>query len=122
MAWTYNGVRIYPQSKEDKTKQIITRLNPLDSATVLHRFGYDSEITTLQAFVVTSGDVETLKGLITAGTSASLVGPERTYGDYFLNSISYKRTMAVYSKWDDRPSLDCDVDVYDVQLELYIDE
>ena len=122
MAWTYNDVRIYAQSKQGKQSQIISRLSPLDTATVLHRFGRNSEILNLKALVVTSGDLSSLQALIPAGTSAVLSGPEGVVGDYFLNSIQYNRTMTVNSRWTDRPDLDCDVPVYDVSLELYIDE
>lgn len=122
MAWTYNDIRIYAQSKQGKESQIISRLNPLDSATVLHRFGRNSEILSLKALVVTSDDLNSLRDLVDAGTSAVLSGPEGTLDSYFLNSIQYERTMTVNSKWADRPALDCDVPVYNVTLELYLDE
>lgn len=121
MSWTFNNVRIYTNRDDDKVAQVIARLQPLTGSTILHIFGNEAEIKSIGGLIATSGDLITLKGLVSTGLSYTLSGPEGIVGDYFVKDFTSKRTTAVNSCFFDRPALPSDVPVYEVGLELFKD-
>jgi hypothetical protein len=106
MAWTYGAVRVYVSDRDEGKKQLISRLQPLNNKTILHRFGYESEITSFRALVATSGDKNTLRDYLESGSSYTLSGPEGILGDFFPASFKAKRTDSTNITLSDRPGLD----------------
>ncbi len=121
MSWTYNSIRMYVQGFNPKDTNIIARLQPLSGGTVLHHFGYEDQKLTLRGKVVTEADKDALEALIQTASSYALVGPEGSIGNYFVKNFNAVRDPTANSIWHDRPSLDCDVPVYTITLELWID-
>ena len=119
MPWTYNSTRVFPQEMSDSHAQIIPRLQPLASGTILQFFGYENEIKSITAFVVGNTDKSSLESLMTTGLSYELVSPEGSLGDYFPKSITFNR-ITVMSQTI-RPDLDCESPVYRTEFELYKD-
>ena len=121
MTWTYGSppVRIYVQQHDKSQDEIIARLNPVGGGTILHDFGDNDPITRIEALVLTSGDAGLLEYF--KGTSNELISPEGTLGNWILKSISTKRHDSVNHTFFDRPSVDTDVPLYTVNMELYDD-
>ena len=122
MAWTYDDIRLYTSSLDESSEQIIARLQPIASGTILHNFGWSTDIVKVTAIVATEADKDALKALRKTGESYTLSGPEGLVGDFFLKSFKGSRTPANCTVLFDRPSLESDVPLYKVDLELYIDE
>jgi len=122
MGWKFNSTRIYVQQLETSNEQIIARLQPLDTGTVLHIFGYDSEKLNLGGLIITTTDEEALVALSKTGLSYTLSGPEGNLGDWFVKSVKTKRNDYSFTKLFDRPLLGCEEPTYQLQMELYIDE
>jgi hypothetical protein len=122
MAWTFNGTRIYVQSLEASTKQIIARLNPLYSGplagTAIQIFGWDEEIIKVQAKVVGWTNLNAILGLIDNKTKYTLVGPSYSKACY-PSSMSYKMDETYYQTLD--TSQDCETPVFTLSMELYYD-
>jgi len=120
MAWYYNSIRIYVQSLEGSGKQIMPRLQPLTSATVIQIFGHESPIWKVQCKVVGDSNLNSLKGLIDNATAYYLTGNNSFSKSLLLANISYKRDEMVYQTID--TTQDCETPVYTVTLELYEEE
>ena len=120
MNWRINEIRIFTQDFGGDDDQIIARLNPLAGGTILHKFGYDEEITKLKGIVVGDTDMDAIKVLRTTGTSYELKSPYGVQGDYFVKHVSWKMIRTICQTL--RADLATDSPIYDVELELYIDE
>jgi hypothetical protein len=121
MAWTLNSIRIYANKHDAKQSKVIARLQPLDGSTILHSLGHDNEIVSLGGLVVTSGDMDSLKALVDTEVSYALVGPEGALGNYYIKDLAYNRTPIVNICIFDRPEIPSSAPVYDVSMELYVD-
>lgn len=119
MAWTFNGTRIFVQENPRKYEQIIARLNPLNTGTVLHWFGYDDLIENVNALIVGLTDRDSLEALASTGNSYTLSGPYGIVGDFYVKSLQIAQQRSVCQTF--RPDLDGDSPVYIVDMELYID-
>ena len=122
MTWTFGGVRIYVTDYSEAVKQSFARLQPLNAGTVLHRFGYDSDIIKLKGIVVTNGDRDTIKGYGQTHTAYVLSGPEGTIDDYYVADAKFNRLPISCHTFTDRPELVGTEPVYDCMLELFINE
>lgn len=117
MSWTIGGERIYVHAIKNKAKNIIARLNPIASGTILHRFGYDDDIYNIEATVVTTSTKNTIKGFAKSGSTYTLVGDEGTIGNFYVSSFDSDRYEQPYQKI--RTDLPVTTPVYKIQLELY---
>jgi hypothetical protein len=122
MSWTFNGVRLYVQEKSNDVEQIIARLNPVSGPTILHRWGRESEVLSLNALVLTSGDITLLDALTASATSYPFNTPEGSGGMWILNKLSWDRHESINHTFFDRPALDSNTPLYRVSMELYLDE
>ena len=122
MTWTIGGVRIYITGYNEGVKQTFARLQPLNAGTVLHRFGYDSEVVKLKGLVVTNGDRDTIKGYGQTHTAYVFSGPEGVVDDYYIADTKFALLPITCHSFVDRPELDGDEPVYDCTLELFINE
>lgn len=121
MAWTYGGVRIYAQKSEQNTSQIIPRLQPVDGGTVLQVFGYESLIRQITALVVGDSKHNSLRAFAQdSGTGHTLVSPEGSLGSFILRGFSSRRTDSTCQTID--PTLPSEAPVYEVDLELFLNE
>jgi L-lactate permease len=118
MAWTFNGTRIFVQNISESLKQIIARLQPLSGGTVLHIFGYDSEVTKLSGIIVGNTDKAALIVLAKTGTSYTLVSPEGSLGSFYVSSVTFSRIPSICQTL--RGDLASNSPLYNVELELYI--
>ena len=119
MAWTYNSIRIFVQEMSDTRTQIIPRLQPLASGTILQFFGYEDEVKSLSSIIVGSGDKASLEALMTTGNSYELVSPEGSLGDYYPESMVSNRIAVVSQSL--RTDLACDSEMYNVEMKLFKD-
>lgn len=117
MAWYIDTVRITVQAIDTDQNQIIPRLQPLSGGTVLQIFGYEDEITGLEALVVGSGDLSSIKAMAIDGATHTVSGPDNFNHDYYVKSVSAKRQLTRAQTF--RTDKDCYADVYNVELELY---
>jgi len=122
MTWTYGGVRIYIQNYAEGVSQSIARLNPLNAGTVLHRFGYDSEVIKLKGIIITNDDRDTIKGYGQTNTAYTLSGPEGVVGTYYTADVKLNRLPSACHSYVDRPELAGTEPEYDCSLELFINE
>ncbi len=122
MTWTLNGIRLYVQEKDNDIEQILARLNPYNGPTILHRWGRESEKLTLNALVLTSGDIGLLDAMTIDTTSYAFITPEGAGGNWIVKKLSWSRDKSVRHVFFDRPSVPDDAPLYRVSMELYIDE
>jgi len=115
--WTYGNIRIFAQTDSNAVGQILPRIQPLAGATIIQVFGHESNIKTISAIIVGSGDASHLETLTSSGAAFPLVGPDGAMGDYYPKSITIDRHMSLYQTI--RTDLSCTAPVYDVSLELY---
>jgi hypothetical protein len=122
MAWTFNNIRIFPQDIPENIKNIMARLQPLNGGTVLQHFGYESNIVNLRAVVVGKSNADSLLELAKTNSSYALVGPSpwNSAVYFYVSNVTIKPRIGCYQTLI--PSLGCDAPVYDVDMELYIDE
>lgn len=119
MAWYLDTVRIFPQTSNKSTEQLIAELNPLAGGSIYHNFGYSEEKRALNFYVVGLTDEAAIQNMTTLGTTVTLSGP---YGanDYLVKSIS-----SDISSWycqSLRPDLPSTDPVFIVDAELWLDE
>lgn len=119
MGWKFNGTRIYVNKFETSDPQIIARLQPLDTDTVYHVFGWEKEKLQVAGLVVTQTDMDALKALNKTGLSYTLSGPEGAVGTYMVKEVKSSRSDFNWIFLYDRPGLDCNAPQFDVSLELY---
>ncbi len=117
--WTYNNVRIFVQDFVFGDKNIIARLQPLLSGTVMQHFGYESPVCNINAFVVGNDDLYDLRMAAKTGNSYELVTPWGSAGNLVLNNITAKLQKGYCQTL--RNDLDETSPVYVVDLELYVD-
>lgn len=121
MPWTYGGVRIYAQKSDENTSQIIPRLQPVGGNTILQVFGNDSLVRQITALVVGDANKNSLRAFShDDGTPHALVSPEGSLGDFILRGFVARRTDITCQTID--ITQDEDAPVYDVDMELYVDE
>ena len=118
--WTLGPTRIFVQGMDDAAVQIIARLTPLASGTILQSFGWEDLIKNLQCKIVGGTDKVSLLDMTRSGLSYTLSGMGFSWGEYYVKSVKYK------TKPSARQTLRQDLDeqslVYDTSLELYKDE
>lgn len=118
--WTLGGIRIFVQDVSGITKQTIAELNPLRAGSKYQLFGWEKERKKVSAIAVGIDDMVQLRSLTTSGESFELNTPEGSAGNFFVASIEHKRVRCIDQTL--RPDLDCDVPVYDMDIELVPDE
>lgn len=121
MAWKLSTTRIYVSSIDEEGQQIIARLQPISSGTILHNYGWTKDIIKLSALVATEADKNALKQMTRTGSSYTLSGPEGVIGNFFVSSVKSARTSSTCISLFDRPSLPSDAPIYKADMELYID-
>ena len=121
MAWKLDTTRIYAEGLDTTVKNIIARLQPINASTILHHFGYEDETVKINGLIVTDTDRDALKAMAQTSTSYVLSGPEGSLGSYFVNDCKVSRTPITCITLYDRPGLDDASPVYQVEMELYID-
>lgn len=115
--WTFDGNRIYVTDEDVSSNQIIARLQPLAGTTILHAFGYESEIYKFTCKVVGNTILDALKTLRTTGTAYTMSGTDGFSKSLYLHNLSYKRDNTIWQSID--PAQDCSTPVYTVTMELY---
>lgn len=120
MTWTLGSVRIFVQELNDNAEQVIARLTPLASGTVLQVFGFEYLVKNLKAYVVGQDDKGTLIGYTRDGTTRIVSGLGYSWGDYFVKKAAFNMEMTNCQTL--RTDLAEDSPVYIVDLELYKDE
>jgi hypothetical protein len=115
--WTLNGIRIFVQENTGDGSQIIPRLQPLNGATVLQFFGYESEVKSINAHVIGDTDKNALMALRKTGTAYELISPMGDLGDYYVKKAAFKQINNICQTL--RPDLDEDAPYYIFDLELY---
>ena len=117
MNWSLDNIRIFVSESKEEAGQIVPRLQPLASGTVLQVFGWESDVRTLGAIVIGDTDKNALKQLRTTGSSYTLLSPEGDLGDFFVKNVSVTRLPAVCQTI--RTDLDPESPVYQVDIQLY---
>lgn len=117
MPWTLNSIRIFVQENTGEGGQIIPRLQPLDGQTVLQIFGYESEVKTVNAYVVGDTDKNALVALRKTGSAYELMSPMGDLGDYYIRKANYKQIPNICQTL--RPDLAEDAPMYLFDFELY---
>jgi hypothetical protein len=119
MNWTLNSIRIYVQEFGGDKENIIAKLQPLNSGSVLQKFGYGDLVVTLTATVVGTTDMNAILALAESALSYTLDSPFGTSGDYFVKNVKYKHLKSACQTM--RPDLAEDAPVYSADMELWID-
>lgn len=119
MAWYLGDIRIYVTEISDVSSNIIARLQPIDADTILHHFGWESDIYHLTGFVITDTDKDALKAYSKTSTAYSLSGPEGAVGDMYVKEFKAQRQLTTCVRMLDRPALDGTEPFYQVSMELY---
>lgn len=117
--WTLNSIRIFVQENTGEAGQIIPRLQPLSGPTVIQIFGYESEVKSINAFVVGDTDKDALMALRTTGSAYELMSPMGDLGDYVVSKVNYKQIPNICQTL--RPDLPEDAPMYIFDIELYPD-
>ena len=115
--WKYNNIRLFVQQYGSNDKQIIARLNPFQSGTVLHYFGYENRIVKLQGLVVGTAKADQLRNLKSTGLAYNLEGPEGVISAFSMSACDLKLTNAINQCIDLTQS--SSALVYEFSLELY---
>jgi len=115
--WSINGIRIFTQENTSDGSQIVPRLQPLSGGTVLQFFGYESEVKTINAYVVGDTDKDALMALRKTATAYSLVSPMGTLGNYYVKKATYKQIPNICQTL--RTDLAEDAPMYIFDIELY---
>lgn len=118
--WYLGSIRLFVQKLNDSDVQIIARLNPFSGGTILHTFGYEDEITKINAKIVGLTDKAALKTMSKNDTFYTLSTPYGNWGDFKIKSISFELTNVICQTL--RPDLPENSPVFDVDIELYRDE
>ena len=98
MNWELNSIRIFTQDFGGDKENIIAKLQPLNSGSVLQKFGYGDLVVNLSAVVVGATDMNALLALAESVSSYTLNSPYGVSGDYFVKNVKYKQTEEVYAK------------------------
>ena len=116
MAWYIDTTRIFVQGNDEDTGQVIARLQPVASGTVLQVFGHENPIVKLKGVIVGSGDKGALKGYGQDGSTHTISGP---YGmrTLYVSSVKISQMMAISQTV--RTDLDETAPIFNFELELY---
>ena len=114
--WTYNSQRIYVQGQEENASQIIARLQPLNTTTVLQIFGDEAPLYKIDAIVVGESNKNAFKALLNDGVAYNLVGDGFSTKSLYLAKFTAKRRNIICQTIDQAQATDSPV--YDVTLEL----
>lgn len=117
--WTLNGTRIYVQDIPEAVKNVVARLQPINSSSIHQKFGYESKVIKLGGIIVGNTDRDALEALVETDTTYTLVTPEGSITGLIVVSVTARRRPTVYQTM--RTDLDCESPVYDVDIELYQD-
>lgn len=117
--WTLDTIRIFVQDFGGDKENIIAKLQPLNSGSILQKFGYGDLVVTITAIVVGATDMNALLAMAESGVSYTLDSPYGTSGDYFVKNVKYKHIRSICQTL--RPDLASDSPVYSADLELWID-
>lgn len=120
MAWTFNSIRIFLQTRDESTSQVIARLQPVTGKTIKQFFGYESPIIKLTAYVVGDTDKDALKSYVTTNSSYALYQDTTLVGNYFVHSVSFSQVRSIGQTL--RQDLACESPVYMMELEVYPDD
>ena len=115
--WTFGGVRIFVQKMPNSLKQIIARLQPVNGPTVYQVFGYEKDVTKLQAYVVGLNDKDTLDEFYKDGSAHTLSGYWGVVGNFYVSSMSFDPLNK--SKQSIRQDLSCDEQMFMLDMELF---
>jgi hypothetical protein len=116
MGWTISSIPIIVQEMETSEKNIIARLQPLESGTVLQYFGYESPITQVRGKVVGETNQLELRALARSSTQRTLAG----YGfseNFYVSGVTTVRDPSVRQTID--PNQDCETPVFTFSMELF---
>ena len=118
MAWTYGGLRIYPDKSGENTSAILPMLQPLGGGTIVQAFGFQSTVRQLSGLIVGDTIKEALEAFAKDGGAAhALVSPEGSLGNFMMKSFNVDRTMSTCQTIDiTQPE---EAPVYNFQMELY---
>ena len=116
MTWYLDSIRIFVTEEVESTKQIVARLQPLGGGTVHHIFGYEDDIYKLTAYVVGSGEKNTLKGYAQDGNEHNLTTPYDGILSLLVNNVQARMTNIICQSLD--VTKDETAPVYIVELEL----
>lgn len=116
MAWYIDTTRIFVQGNDEEVGQVIARLQPVASGTVLQVFGHETPTVKLKGVIVGSGDKAALKGYGIDGATHTVSGP---YGarDFYISSVRINQVMTI--KQTVRTDLAEDAPFYNFDMELY---
>lgn len=119
--WTLNGIRIFVQKFPVQNANIMARLQPLEGGTVLHKFGYESTVYSLGGIIVGTEDEAALRAMAKTHTTYTLVTPYATIADVSVVSVKTNQQLGVLAQ-NMRTDLACDAPVYDIDIELNIED
>ncbi len=117
--WLINSVRLYVQQLEDGEGEIIPRLQPLNNRTQLQFFGREAPVIKVQAKVVGSGNLESIRTLSRNQTECTLAGYDFSYANLYIKGFNYQIDPAALQTID--TTQDCETPVYTLTMELYQD-
>lgn len=109
--------RIYVQQHNEAGQRIAARLQPIDTATVIHLFGWDLPIVKIGGVVVGSGDIQWFKELVSTSSHA-LSGPWGQVAGTVINVSADLRQSVCQTIRQDLPDT---APVYDVEIEFWRD-
>jgi hypothetical protein len=115
--WSLGTAKLFVQDNAFGQNQSIARLQPLDTGTVYHRFGYESEIRKVQALVVGDTNVSLLTAMTLSGSYPLIRSDLTDLGDFLVKSVNAKQNETIWQTFDS--GQDCDAPVYVVDIELY---
>jgi phage protein U len=115
MAWYFSSVRVYVSALSASSKSMIARIQPLLGGTVYQLFGYEKETVKVVGLVIGNTDLASLEALINTSSDYNLTGYGTDYGNYYLNSLGWKRSPIIYQTI----TSNCTDPVYEVDLELF---
>lgn len=118
--WRLGGIRIYAQDQTNTSEAIMPRLQPQGGGSIYQLFGKSSPIMRLDSFVVTSGDMLSLRAM--EGTSQELIGPRGNQGDWIVKSVEARREMSANHVFFDRPFVPHWAPLFRTTIELWEDD
>ena len=120
MAWTLNSIKIITQDFDMDTKNILARIQPITGGTLLHKFGYESTVYSINAIVVGVTDKNDLIALAKTNTAYTLVTSSGSVSNVYVSGVKAKQRLGVVNQTL-RSDLACDVPIFDVSIELYVE-
>jgi hypothetical protein len=117
--WLLNTTRLYVQQLGNSEGEIIPRLQPLNNRTQLQFFGRESPVIKVEAKVVGTTNLESIRTLKRNQTVCTLSGYDFYYGTVYVRGFEYQIDPATLQTID--TTQDCETPVYTLTLELYQD-